>query len=252
MTKPYSADALVEFAAVLVQTPSVLGNEAEVATAVSTEMERLGYDEVAIDSTGNAVGVVQGALEGPTILFDAHMDTVDVEPRESWSRDPFSGAVQDGKLYGRGSSDMKGALAAMVYAAARLDRSRMAGRVVVSASVGEEIVEGLALKRVMDRHRPDYVVIGESSDLNLVRAGRGRAEFDHKPVMSGGSPKVSCSRSRSGAHWSPNSISPYFRWSPCSQHLAKMNSRKNRSSLGKDRRAPWSRAAAGPGCRVSR
>ena len=177
MTNPNSTNALVEFAAALVQTPSVLGNEAEMARAVSARMERLGYDEVAIDSTGNTVGVIQGAQEGPTILFDAHMDTVDVIPRESWSRDPFSGAIEDGKLYGRGSSDMKGALAAMVYAAARLDRSRLAGRVVVSASVNEETIEGPALKRVMDRHRPDYVVIGESSDLNLVRAGRGRAEF---------------------------------------------------------------------------
>jgi putative selenium metabolism hydrolase len=72
---------------------------------------------------------------------------------------------------------MKGALAAMIYAAAGLDRSRLRGRVVVSATVMEENLEGAALKDVMDAARPDFVVIGEATDLKLNRGGRGRAEI---------------------------------------------------------------------------
>ena len=72
---------------------------------------------------------------------------------------------------------MKGALAAMVHAAASVDKSKLAGKVVVSASVMEEVYEGGALKTVMDEVKPDFVVIGEASELNLVRGGRGRAEI---------------------------------------------------------------------------
>ena len=72
---------------------------------------------------------------------------------------------------------MKGAVAAMVFAVAQLHRDSIQGQAIVSASVGEEVVEGAALRYVLNRHPADYVVIGESSDLNVVFGGRGRAEF---------------------------------------------------------------------------
>lgn len=170
-------DALISFTRDLVRLPSVLGDEHRVAERVLAEMRLLGFDEVDLDEVGNAVGVLAGAADGPTLLFDAHMDTVDVMPRGEWSHDPFGGELVDGLLYGRGSSDMKGALAAMIHAVGLLDRERLAGRIVVSASVGEELIEGAALRAVMQRQGADFVVIGEASSLNLVRAGRGRAEF---------------------------------------------------------------------------
>lgn len=173
--------ALVDFACALVRTPSVLGDEGPMAERVAAEMRRLDYDQVEIDAAGNAVGVVSGTAGSgagtATLLLDAHMDTVDVVPREEWSHDPFGGEIDLGRIWGRGSSDMKGALAAMVHAAGRLDRSRLRGEVVVSASVGEELIEGAALRSVMERHEPDAVIVGESTDLALARAGRGRAEF---------------------------------------------------------------------------
>lgn len=168
---------LVEFAAALVRLPSVLGREEQVARRVIAEMQFLGFDSAELDSAGNAVGIIEGTAPGPTLLLDAHMDTVDVMPRETWSRDPFGGELADGKLWGRGSSDMKGALAAMVYGIGSIDRARLAGKVVVSASVQEESIEGAALRMVMQRFGADFVIIGESSALDLVRAGRGRAEM---------------------------------------------------------------------------
>ncbi len=170
-------DALINFTRDLVRIPSLFGHEKEMAEEVAQRMRALNFDRVEIDAYGNAVGVIEGAADGPMLLFDAHTDTIDVHPREAWSHDPFGGELVDGRIYGRGSTDMKGALAGMVYAAASIDREHLAGRVVVSASVAEEIIEGIALQQVMERYPPDFVIIGEPSNLNLVRGGRGRAEF---------------------------------------------------------------------------
>jgi putative selenium metabolism hydrolase len=167
---------LVEFAKNLVQTPSLSCQEGPVARQVEKEMLALGYDGVEVDESGSVVGVVHGSEPGPTLLFDAHTDTVDVVGAVPWQKDPFSGEVAGGFLHGRGSADMKGALAAMVHAAGTVDRTGLAGRIVVSASPMEEVLEGVALREVMKAYPPDFVVIGEATDLNLARGGRGRAE----------------------------------------------------------------------------
>jgi len=176
-SEAHSDQAVIDFTCALVRLRSILGDESLVAEHVSREMRRLRFDHVEIDKTGNAVGVIRGLNDGPTVLLDAHMDTVDVVPEDAWTRDPFGGEIDDGRIWGRGASDMKGALAAMTYAAAGIERAALSGTVVVSASVGEESIEGAALRDVMERYRPDFVVIGEASGLDLVRAGRGRAEF---------------------------------------------------------------------------
>jgi putative selenium metabolism hydrolase len=97
----------------------------------------------------------------------------------SWSVDPFAGIVKDAKLYGRGASDMKCALAAMVYGLAPLIKckAKMRGSLFISGTVCEETFEGLALSKVVEAVKPDYVVIGEASALSLKRGQRGRAEI---------------------------------------------------------------------------
>jgi len=172
-----SDQALVEFVSQLVRCRSVLGQESEVAQLVIAKMQELGFDEAWIDPTGNAIGVIEGKQAGKTLVFDAHMDTVDVVPAIAWPRDPFSGLVEEGRIFGRGSSDMKGALAAMVFGLAEIDRGAIRGKVAVSASVGEESIEGSALAKVLEQVPADFVVIGEASELKLVRAGRGRSEY---------------------------------------------------------------------------
>lgn len=169
--------ALIEFTQRLVQQQSLSGEEGPVIQIVIDEMKSLGYDKVWVDENGSAIGIIEGASPGRTILFDAHTDTVGIAPGSVWTKGPFSGEIIDGYLYGRGAVDMKGALAAMIYAGADVDRSKIEGRIIVSASVLEEVYEGGALKTVMDAIKPDYVVIGESSNLNLVHGGRGRAEI---------------------------------------------------------------------------
>lgn len=172
---------LVAFTQELVQTVGLSGEESSAARCVEAEMHRLGYDQVEIDELGNVVGILEGSGEGPTILLDAHTDTVGISPGIAWTYPAYGGEIHPGKdgrdaIYGRGSADMKGALAAMVHAVASLDRTTLRGRVVVSASTIEEVLEGVALRPVMERYTPDVVIIGEPSALNLVHGGRGRAE----------------------------------------------------------------------------
>lgn len=172
-----NVDALTRFLQSLVQVQTLAGQEQPVIDLVATEMRRLQYDQVYTDANGSLIGLIQGAKPGPTLLLDAHCDTVGVAPGVPWQHDPFGAAIVGERMYGRGTSDMKGALAAMTYAAAAADKSRLAGRIVISASVMEEVMEGAALKTVMDETQPDFVVIGESTRLNLNRGGRGRAEI---------------------------------------------------------------------------
>jgi putative selenium metabolism hydrolase len=173
---------LIEFTQSLVQHPSLSGEEAAVSRRVAEEMRSLGFDAVSVDENGSVIGVIEGAEPGKTILLDAHTDTVGIAPGVPWNQDPFGAQVVDEAIYGRGSADMKGALAAMIHAAAALDRKRLRGRVVVSASTLEEVLEGVALRPIMERFQPDCVVIGEATDLNLNRGGRGRAEMHLQTV----------------------------------------------------------------------
>ncbi|MBL8056529.1 MAG: YgeY family selenium metabolism-linked hydrolase [Anaerolineales bacterium] len=173
---------LIQLAQALVRVPSLSGEERAVVEVILAAMRALGYDEVFTDSNGSAVGIIRGARPGPTLLLDAHCDTVGIAPGSTWTRDPFAGELDGGWLYGRGAADMKGALAAMLHGAAAVDRARLAGQVAVSATVLEEVMEGVSLGTVMERVRPDCVVIGEATELNLNRGGRGRAEIQLETV----------------------------------------------------------------------
>jgi putative selenium metabolism hydrolase len=165
-------DALETFALDLVRTPSPSGAEGAVAARVEAELRQLGY-AVEVDALGNVIGTLD-AGPGPCVLFDAHMDTVGVTDPAAWTTDP-TGELRDGRLYGRGAMDMKGPLAALVHgaAAARLAR----GRVVVSASIAEEMIEGFATVAVARRAQPDVAVICEATRRRVAVGQRGRAEL---------------------------------------------------------------------------
>src|SRR3990172_346576 len=128
-------ERLVEFARALIRQQSLTGEEEPVVQLILAEMQALGFDRAWADANGSAIGEIAGAQPGPTILLDAHCDTVGVAPGSVWTRDPFGGQVEDGFIYGRGAADMKGALAAMIHGAAAVDRARIAGRIVGGAAV---------------------------------------------------------------------------------------------------------------------
>ena len=119
----YTDESLIAFCQRALQTPSVSGQEQAMAELMRERMLALGFDEVVFDRLGNVIGTIHGKRPGKTILLDGHMDTVDVIDAAEWSHDPFGGEIEDGKIYGRGASDMKGSDCAMVMAAGTLCRA---------------------------------------------------------------------------------------------------------------------------------
>lgn len=164
----------------LIRIKSYSGEEVEVVKILKKTFVRMGYDDVFVDVYGNIIGHIKGNKLGKKILFDGHMDTVPVSDPSKWSQNPFSADIVNRKIYGRGASDMKGALCAMVCAGAYFaeDTSKdFRGDIYVAGVVHEECFEGIAARKVSSRVRPDYVVIGEASECNLKRGQRGRAEI---------------------------------------------------------------------------
>ena len=173
----FSSD-LITFTRGLVQIHSYSGEETDAAWFVQKEMEKLGFDEVTIDAYGNVIGRV--GTGDRVILFDSHIDTVRVTDEDQWTEPPFSGAVKDGFLWGRGSVDMKSGAAASIYAAANAKRQGLLdGKTVyVSCSTFEEDCDGEALKHVLAglKKKPDYAIICEPS-ANLIATGhKGKAQ----------------------------------------------------------------------------
>lgn len=164
----------------LIQSKSYSGGEGEVVEKLKKIFNELGFDSFYVDEYGNIVGCIKGNKPGKKVLFDAHIDTVEVSDPSKWTVEPFAGEVKDGKVYGRGASDMKGALAAMICGAANFAEATgrdFAGEVYVAGVVHEECFEGVAARKISERVKPDYVVIGEASECNLKIGQRGRAEI---------------------------------------------------------------------------
>jgi succinyl-diaminopimelate desuccinylase len=165
----------VAFAARLIQTPSLSGQEGGVAALVRAEMERLAYDEVWADDAGNVIGLLRGQDGGRSLMLNAHMDTVSPGDAAHWQHDPYAGQVEDGALWGRGAVDMKGSLACQVHTLPVLRAAglRPAGDLYVTAVVMEEI-GGLGMQHLMTHLHADSAVIGEPSNCSLKRGHRGR------------------------------------------------------------------------------
>lgn len=171
--------SLAPFLRNLVQTPSPSTQERAVAERIIVEMKRLGFRDVHTDHIGNVVGRI-GAGRGPLLMFNGHMDTVRVSDPAAWSRDPFGAEIEDGVLYGLGACDMKGGLAAMIYGAKLAhDVSTLRGDIVVACVVQEEPCEGLGSRTLIEEDgiRPDWVVLGEPTGLDVCRGQRGRLEM---------------------------------------------------------------------------
>lgn len=164
----------------LIATPSYSGQENAVADLILRYMQAHRFDEAFIDECGNVLGCVRGKRPGKRILFDGHIDTVPVDNPEAWHHAPFAAELEDGRIYGRGTTDMKGAVAAFLFAVSRfaaLTERDFAGEIWVAGVVHEECFEGIAARAVSARVKPDLVIIGEASEMNIKCSQRGRAEI---------------------------------------------------------------------------
>lgn len=173
-------EAVVSLCQKVIRQRSYSGEEQGVANVLKENMQAMGFDEVTIDKYGNIIGCIKGKRPGKKILFDGHIDTVPVTDETEWQYPPFAAEIHDGKIYGRGTSDMKGAVSAMTCAAANFAKDTdkdFAGEIYVAGVVHEECFEGVAAREISKAVQPDYVVIGEASQLNLKVGQRGRGEI---------------------------------------------------------------------------
>ncbi|MEU7899179.1 M20 family metallopeptidase [Nonomuraea sp. NPDC049152] len=142
------ARGVVEFTQELVRIPSTNDpargrNELPAAELVAAKMRSWGWEPVveeAAPGRPNVVAVVEGGGgDGPTLMFEGHTDVVTEGDLAEWTVDPFGGEIRDGRLWGRGSADMKSGLAAVLYATRALQLAGpFPGRIKVCALADEE------------------------------------------------------------------------------------------------------------------
>jgi len=171
---------LAAFMQAIIRIPSLSSEEAAVIERIRAEMQRVGFDEVNVDPMGNLIGRIGS---GPYVIaLDGHADTVDTGDLSLWERDPFSGDIENGILYGRGASDQKGGIASAVYAGALLKKAGIPDNVTlyVTATVQEEDCDGLCWQYIVNEVglRPDLIVITEPTSLRIYRGQRGRMELE--------------------------------------------------------------------------
>jgi len=171
---------LAAFMQDIIRIPSLSSEEGAVIERIRAEMLRVGFDEVSVDPMGNLLGRIGSGAH--VIALDGHVDTVGIGDLSLWDRDPHSGEIENGILYGRGASDMKGGVASSVYAGALLKKTGMPDNITlyVTATVQEEDCDGLCWQYIVneDGLRPDLVVITEPTSLRIYRGHRGRMEME--------------------------------------------------------------------------
>ncbi len=143
----FDHDRVVEFTQELVRIESVNRpedglSEAPVADAVAAEMRSFGWDPVleqVAPGRPNVICIVDGGLPGPTLMFEGHSDVVTAGDKSQWTLDPFGAQIVDGRLYGRGSADMKSGVAAMIYATRAVQLAGpFPGRILIGVLCDEE------------------------------------------------------------------------------------------------------------------
>ncbi len=165
---------VVDLTRELVRAESPTGRESPAATVLANALTDLGYDEVSVDAAGNVIGELRRG-EGPTFMLNGHMDTVPAGDLEAWPHPPFAGVLDGGRVYGRGACDMKGPLAAMAVGARLAADDAVAGRILFTGVVQEEI-GGMGARYLASTQGADVVVVGEPSGLRLMLGHRGRCE----------------------------------------------------------------------------
>jgi len=168
----------VELLRELIRTPSVTGEEKQIAEMIAKKLGESGLDDVGIDGAGNVICKIMGSDGGPTLVYNGHIDTVPIGDMALWEFDPFGAEIVDDKIIGRGACDMKGSLAAMIMAADAIRKAgvELKGSLILTMVVKEEngVQEGTKYAIEEGCLRPDVALIGEATNLNVSLGSRGR------------------------------------------------------------------------------
>jgi acetylornithine deacetylase/succinyl-diaminopimelate desuccinylase len=170
---------IIELLKKLVRIPSHPGvprQEEAVARELGAYLRAHGIESVIAeveDGRPNLIATLEGDKAGPHLLFCGHTDTV--PPNEGSSADPFEALEENGRIHGRGTVDMKGALAAMAGATARLKRAGTLtnGKVSLAAVIDEEMQSFGAEALVREGFRADAAVVGEPTGNRIAVGHKG-------------------------------------------------------------------------------
>jgi putative selenium metabolism hydrolase len=172
-------EKVIRYAQELIRTPSYSGKEGQIAHLIKQFLFESGIDNVFIDELGNVVGILRGS-DDRSVVFVAHMDTVDVGDISQWKYHPFEGTLVDDKLVGRGAVDMKGSIASMIASIEMMGKSEDALTKYFLFTIHEETAEGVGIKHVFENFNINAIaaIIGEATGLNIAIGHRGRSVID--------------------------------------------------------------------------
>ncbi len=157
------------------RNPSLVANapgEAAVARVLHDVLVSWGFEAELREAAAGRPNVIArvGVPGEHSLLFNGHMDVVGVE---GMTHAPWDAAERDGRLYGRGSSDMKGGVAAMCAAAARAANDATNGQIIVTAVVDEEFASAGTRALLADGIRADAAIVTEPTGLAIMPAHKG-------------------------------------------------------------------------------
>jgi putative selenium metabolism hydrolase len=174
-----SREEIIQFMLDICAIPSMESKIGPVGERIQAEMKKLNYDEVRFDKMGNTIGRIGDGKR--VLVYDTHIDTVGIGIPESWQWDPFKGKVENGVLYARGACDEKNSTPGMVYGLAiARDLGLLDGWTVYCFGNMEEECDGIAPNTFVEvdpKVKPDYVVIGEPTRMQVYRGHKGRVEL---------------------------------------------------------------------------
>jgi len=178
---------IIELSKQVIEIPSISGDEKQVMEHAKKLLEDMG---VHVEALGSEDRPIIYACINPEaekqIIFNGHLDVVPIAKPDAWTKDPWKPVVEDGMLYGRGSSDMKSSCATMIHLLEILKDMDLPLSVGVHLVPDEERGAAAGSKIVVDKivagelRRPDYVVIGEQSNLQVRVAERGMFGYQVK------------------------------------------------------------------------
>jgi acetylornithine deacetylase len=192
---------IVDFLRELISYPSVTGEEKDIQAFIARwlkdhlsvvvdvwepNLEELkhhpGYVPVNRDyrNRPNVVGVYKGGGSGRSLLFNGHVDVIPSGPEEAWQSNPWAGTVRDGKVFGRGASDMKAGLASYTMALHAIIASglKLRGDVILEYTVDEELSGNGTLAAITRGYAGDAGISGETSSMNVQPACIGRIWYE--------------------------------------------------------------------------
>ncbi|MCK6622531.1 MAG: ArgE/DapE family deacylase [Calditrichaceae bacterium] len=147
--------------------------EAEIAAYAAEALSKLNAAvqvHEPLPGRASVVGILRGSGGGKSLMLNAHLDTVGIEGMP----EPFSAAIRNGKLYGRGAYDMKGSAAACLAAAKALRDAGVALRGdLLIALVADEEYESVGTQEILKHCRPDAAIVTEPTQLNICLAHKG-------------------------------------------------------------------------------